>query len=91
MLFRSSIRGQFRGFELEAGYTDYTSGGLKDEEFLKLSYRIPLGTQIKSNNKKFIADKPWSFSSMEGKRLDKVRRENTILKQKKFAVRVGGF
>ena len=86
-----SIRGQFRGFELEAGYTDYTSGGLKDEEFLKLSYRIPLGAQIKSNNKKFIADKPWSFSSMEGNRLDKVRRENRILKQKKFAVRVGGF
>jgi hypothetical protein len=86
-----SIRGKFRGFELEAGYTDYTSGGLKDEKFLKLSYKIPLGAQNKSNNKKFVADKPWSFSSMEGNRLDKVRRENKIFKQKKFSVSVGGF
>jgi hypothetical protein len=86
-----SIRGKFGGLEIEAGYTDYTAGGLKDEKFVKLAYTIPLGAQNKSDNKKLIADKPWSFSSMEGHRLDKVRRENKIFKQKKFSVSVGGF
>jgi len=30
-----------------------------------------------------IANKPFTFTSMKDKRLDKVRRENRIIKQKK--------
>jgi len=61
------------------GKTNY-DGTRADKDFVSLTYKIIPG---KTDYQPLIADKPFTFTSMKDKRLDKVRRENKIVKQKK--------
>lgn len=77
------------GLQIEAGRTDYSSAGNNDENFLRLTYTLYLEkTQNERFAKPFVTATPYSFDSMKGERLDKVRRENRIVKQKQNAFRV---
>lgn len=82
------------GVQIEAGRTDYSSAGKTDENFLRLTYTLYLEkTKNERFAKPFVTATPYSFDSMKGERLDKVRRENRIFKQnqKDFQVTVSGF
>ena len=64
------------GLTAEVGATKYDDQ--KDKQFIQLTYRYP------SNNKKikpFFSSEAYVFDSMEDQRLNKVRRENMIIKQ----------
>jgi len=76
-----NIRGDILtpGLTLEVGKTNY-DGTRADKDFVSLTYKIIPG---KTDYQPLIANKPFTFTSMKDKRLDKVRRENKIIKQKK--------
>jgi len=74
------------GLELEAGSTNYNSGA-KDTNFIRLSFSYP----PPSSSKKIFSKKAYEFTSMKENRLDKVRRENKIVKQTSFAIVVDGY
>jgi len=78
------------GLVLEAGHRDYKSQS--DENFLKMSYNISLGTKAK-RKRSWLNKAGYTLGSMKDRRLDKVRRENLIYKQKRVngVLRVGGF
>lgn len=82
------------GLQVEAGRTNYSSVGNSDENFLRLTYTLYLEkTKNERFAKPFVAAVPYSLDSMKGERLDKVRRENRIFKQKRnnFSVTASGF
>lgn len=65
------------GLSLEVGATRY-DGARKGRNFVQISYNFPpKGTKGGS----FVSREMYSFSSMKNRRLDKVRRQNTIVKQ----------
>jgi len=75
------------GIRLTTGVKDYDNH--KDNWFFKLSFN--LGTV--NSNKKFVRDAAYSLTSMKENKLDKVRRENLIIKKKggAFSVTASGF
>jgi len=76
-----------KGFKLVAGHKDYDNHN--DNWFFQISFN--LGT-VNSNNK-FVRDTAYNLTSMKDKKLDKVRRENLIIKKKGsgFTVTASGF
>jgi len=64
------------GLGVEIGATDYDNRA--DVDFAKLTFKYPPPT--KTN--KLFSDQAYAFTSMKDKRLEKVRRENKIVKQK---------
>ena len=65
----------------ELGHTDFNS--VEDEQFVKLSYALPFGGKgTTSDDGIVISSKAYELTSMVDKRLEKVRRENKIVKQK---------
>lgn len=65
------------GLTLEVGKTNY-NGSKSDKEFVSLTYKTNVG---KESYKSLISDKAFVFESMKNYRLEKVRRENRIIKQ----------
>ena len=64
------------GLNLEIGKTTYNT--LSSKEFIQITYKYP---PEKNKKSKFFSDEMYSFSSMKEKRLEKVRRENLLVKQ----------
>ncbi len=83
------------GVQIEAGRTNYSTAGNADANFLRVTYTLYLEkTKSKRFSKPFVTTAPYSLDSMKEMRLDKVRRENRIFKQKRsndFQVTVSGF
>jgi adhesin/invasin len=77
------------GVQVELGRRDY-DGLIKDENFGELTYSIPTGGAPAQSNKPFFSSEMFTSSSMKGKMLDKVRRNNAIVIQTKFVAAVGG-
>lgn len=64
----------------ELGHTDYNS--VEDEDFIKLSYSLPFGGKgTTSDDGMVFSTNAYEFTSMVDRRLEKVRRENKIVKQ----------
>ena len=76
-----------KGFKLVAGHKDYDNHN--DNWFFEISFNLGA---VNSNNK-FVRDTAYSLTSMKDKKLDKVRRENLIIKKKGsgFTVTASGF
>ena len=74
------------GLTLEMGKTDY-DGSRADKDFVSLTYQFNAN---KDTYKPLTSNKPFAFTSMKDRRLDKVRRENRIVKQRGFDVVVSG-
>ena len=75
------------GIKLVAGHKDYDNH--LDNWFFEISFNLGA---VNSNNK-FVKDRAYSLTSMKDKKLDKVRRENLIIKKKGsgFSVTASGF
>ena len=75
------------GIKLVAGHKDYDNH--LDNWFFEISFNLGA---VNSNNK-FVKDRAYSLTSMKDKKLDKVRRENLIIKKKGsgFTVTASGF
>jgi adhesin/invasin len=74
---------------IELGRRDY-DGLTKDENFGKLTYSISMGDGPSRSDKPIFSSEMFEGSSMRGKMLDKVRRNNAIVIQTKFSTSVGG-
>ena len=76
-----------KGAKLVAGHKDYDNHN--DNWFFEISFNLGA---VNSNNK-FVRDTAYSLTSMKDKKLDKVRRENLIIKKKGsgFTVTASGF
>lgn len=77
------------GVDVELGRRDY-DGLTKDENFGQLTYSIPMGAAPAQSNKPIFSSEMFESSSMKGKMLDKVRRNNAIVIQTQFVASVGG-
>lgn len=66
----------FPGLKLEIGVNDVKDG--KKSEYARLIYRYQPGYK---KSPSLFSEYAYQFNSMEGKRLEKVRRTNTIVKQ----------
>lgn len=70
----------FPNVTFELGHTDYNS--VEDEDFIKLSYSLPIGGKGTTSDDGIVfSSNAYEFSSMVDRRLEKVRRENKIVKQ----------
>lgn len=79
------------GMTLEAGLRDY-DGSESSSRFVKLSYKIAMwGGDDAAPVPNFISNKAFELTSMKDRRLDKVRRQNKIVKQLAFNATVSGF
>ena len=68
------------GISIEAGRKNYEIG--RDNDFVALNYSVKLGENKNLQSPKpFFSDKMFIMTSMENNRLEKVRRENRIVKQ----------
>jgi adhesin/invasin len=75
--------------QIELGRRDY-DGLTKDENFGKLTYSISMDDGSSRSDKPIFSSEMFEGSSMRGKMLDKVRRNNAIVIQTKFSSSVGG-
>ena len=75
--------------QIELGRRDY-DGITKDENFGKLTYSISMGDGSSRSDKPIFSGEMFEGSSMRGKMLDKVRRNNAIVIQTKFVAGIGG-
>lgn len=89
---RAQFPGMLTGLEMEAGRTFNSGSTYDDENFLKVSYNL---TELFTNNKKpsqtWVSQTAYKLASMEDRRYDKVRRTNTIVKQRAGSLTVKGF
>ena len=76
-----------KGLKLVAGHKDYDNHN--DNWFFEISFNLG----AVNSNSKFVRDTAYSLTSMKDKKLDKVRRENLIIKKKGsgFTVTASGF
>jgi hypothetical protein len=77
------------GISIEMGRKDY-DGSTTDVNFAQVSYKIPLGKQVKNDSKPIFSNNMFESRSMKNNMLDKVRRNNAIVVQTKFVAAVGG-
>ncbi len=69
------------GLAVEAGHRNY-NGSTPDENFIRLTYNLT--DLVKANKTEpWISESAYSLGSMEGRKYDKVRRENIIVKQRR--------
>ena len=73
-----SLSGSFllNGLYLDVGKTNYE--GRQGKEFIQITYKYP---PDKKRGIRFFSDEIYEFSTMKDKRLEKVRRENLLIKQ----------
>ena len=65
---------------LEAGKKSFDSSSMLDEEFVRLSYLINLGS-VKSKQMSLFSEQAFNFTEITDRRFEKVRRTNTIVKE----------
>jgi adhesin/invasin len=65
---------------LEAGKKSFDSSSMLDEEFVRLSYLINLGS-VKPKQMSLFSDQAFNFTEITDRRFEKVRRTNTIVKE----------
>ena len=75
--------------QIELGRRDY-DGITKDENFGQLTYSISMDEVSNRPDKTVFSSEMFKSSSMKDRMLDKVRRNNTIVIQTKFAAGIGG-
>jgi adhesin/invasin len=75
--------------QIELGRRDY-DGAATDENFGQLTYTMPMENEPTKPVKPLFASELFESSSMKGKMLDKVRRNNAIVIQTKFVAGIGG-
>ena len=69
------------GLEIEAGRM-FNSGAItKDENFLSISYNLTAALSEKPRRRGWASNKAYELSSMEDRRFEKIRRNNSIVKQ----------
>ena len=78
------------GFAIEAGVRDYKDTATKDEAFASLTFKKVFGQKASTEKRPFISDVAYEAKSMRAHMLDKVRRQNEIVVEKKFSVLAGG-
>lgn len=91
--YEYSLRGMLSPeFTVEIKKTNYASNFLKDQNTLLFTYRFLSQKQKRAFEKTpFVMSQPYRMGTMEAHRLDKVRRENRIIKQTKFSINAAGF
>ena len=65
---------------MEAGKKSFDSSSMLDEEFVRLSYLINLGS-VKSKQMSLFSEQAFNFTEITDRRFEKVRRTNTIVKE----------
>ena len=85
-----SLITDIENLRLEVGRTDYdAASGRTDDNFTTLKYVVPFGGKSKPTNK--ASKKAFVFQPIDNKvRYAPVKRQNRIIKQKKFAATVTG-
>jgi len=88
-----SVRGMISPeVSIEIKRTNYELTTLRDATRVMLTYRVTSQSQKKAfGATPFVTKTPYQMQSMEPFRLEKVRRENRIIKQKKFSLTASGF
>jgi len=76
------------GLSVEGGRRNYSTNGISDENFVRLTWNSNPPTDEKPLT---ISNEAYTLTSMETHRYDKVRRENIIQKQKGGKFKVTGF
>jgi adhesin/invasin len=76
------------GLSVEGGRRNYSTNGISDENFVRLTWNSNPPTDEKPLT---ISNEAYTLTSMEGHRYDKVRRENIIQKQKAGKFKITGF
>jgi adhesin/invasin len=76
------------GLSIEGGRRNYSTNGINDEDFVRLTWNSNPPTDEKPLT---ISNEAYTLTSMEGHRYDKVRRENIIQKQIGGKFKVTGF
>ena len=81
------------GLEIEVGRMFNTGAVTKDENFLSISYNLTAALAEKPRRRGWTSNKAYELSSMEDRRFEKIRRNNSIVKQISAAgvVTVRGF
>ena len=81
------------GLEIEAGRMFNSGAVTKDENFLHISYNLTAALAEKPRRRGWTSNKAYELSSMEVRRFEKIRRNNSIVKQISAAgvVTVRGF
>ena len=80
---------QVNGINIELGRRNY-DGLTKDESFGKITYSVAVGDAPSQPEQTLVSSKMFEGSSMKDRMLDKVRRNNSIVIQTKFAAGIGG-
>ncbi len=80
------------GFTLEAGTTSYDDDDTADQDFISLSLNMALGRDAASWSPNLVSQHAYELRPIEDRRLEKVRRTNTITKERggAFVVLVTG-
>ena len=81
---RAQFPGMLTGLEMEAGRT-FTSGSTyKDENYVRVFYNLTAALADKPKKRRgWLSKTAYKLESMEDKRFERVRRTNTIVKQKR--------
>lgn len=69
------------GFTLVAGKKFYDNDVKQNQEYITLSYSLALGKDPSKDIAQIVTNNAYDFQTMEDHTLDKVRRENLIVKQ----------
>ena len=69
------------GLTLVAGKKFYENNMKQNQEYVMLSYSLPLGKDSSNDTAQIITSNAYDFQTMESHTLDKVRRENLIVKK----------
>jgi len=73
----------FPGLEIEAGRKFNSGATSLHESYIAINYNLVAAFSNDSNKKNWISDYAYRLESMEDRRYEKVRRENSIVKQSK--------
>jgi adhesin/invasin len=76
------------GLTIVAGKKFYENNMKENQEYIMLSYSLALGKDSSKDIAQFITSNAYDFQTMENRTLDKVRRENLIVKQVRGGIRV---
>jgi hypothetical protein len=88
--FRALFPGELTGLEIEAGRTLYSASGYEDENFVNVIYNLTQLFNKTNKTTKWISDTAYELESMEDRRFESVRRNNSIVKQVKFTAKAKG-
>ena len=88
--FRALFPGELTGLEIEAGRTLYSASGYEDENFVNVIYNLTQLFNKTNKTTKWISDTAYKLESMEDRRFESVRRNNSIVKQVKFTAKAKG-